>query len=188
MPKTYATLVELFELSTREFAANDYLGSKKDGHWSWLSYREVQTLVDQARGGLTALGVGPGDRVALVSDNRVEWVVIAFATLTLGASIVPMYEEQLAEEWAFILADCGAKVVVASRAAIYEKLLEEQKAIPTLQHVLGMELPASDASSYAGLLARGKAAPAPARSVEPTDIAGYIYTSGTTGNPKGVKL
>ena len=65
-------------------------------------------------GGLRDLGVGPGDRVAIISDNRAEWAVGAYATYTLGASWVPMYEAQTQKDWVFILEDSGAKVFFGS--------------------------------------------------------------------------
>ncbi len=189
MPKSYETLVELFDLSTAEFAGNEFLGSKHpDGNWTWMSYRDFRKAVEDARAGLHALGVRSGDRVAVVSDNRPEWAVLCFATFSLGACFVPMYEEQQPDEWAFILEDCRAKVAFGSLRSVFERLAAETSKLPFVEHVLGFELEPSDTDSYAQLLAAGHKNPVPAAQVAPDDIASFIYTSGTTGNPKGVKL
>jgi len=189
MPKSYETLVELFDLSTAEFAGNEFLGSKHpDGNWTWMSYRDFRKAVEDARAGLHALGVRSGDRVAVVSDNRPEWAVLCFATFSLGACFVPMYEEQQPDEWAFILEDCRAKVAFGSLRSVFERLAAETSKLPFVEHVLGFELEPSDTASYAQLIAAGHKNPVPAAQVAPDDIASFIYTSGTTGNPKGVKL
>jgi len=189
MPKSYETLVELFDLSTAEFAGNEFLGSKHpDGNWTWMSYRDFRKAVEDARAGLHALGVRSGDRVAVVSDNRPEWAVLCFATFSLGACFVPMYEEQQPDEWAFILEDCRAKVAFGSLCSVFERLAAETSKLPFVEHVLGFELEPSDTASYAQLIAAGHKNPVPAAQVAPDDIASFIYTSGTTGNPKGVKL
>ncbi|MBX3251586.1 MAG: long-chain fatty acid--CoA ligase [Myxococcales bacterium] len=183
----YRNLVEIFEQSVRSFADRPLFGTKKDGAWVWMTYREFGQQVDAARGGLAGLGVAKGDAVSMIANNRPEWAVAAYATYGLGASFVPMYESQLAKEWAYILKDCGAKVLFVANEKIrdgIEKYLDE---LPELQHVVLLEgAPKGDAQhTFAKLV---EAAPVPVVAVESSDIAGFIYTSGTTGNPKGVLL
>ncbi len=189
MADSFETLVELQEKSCARFASSEVFGTKlADGSWQYLTYGDFKTLIDRARGGLAALGIGRGDRVAIISDNRLEWAVLAFATYGLGAVWVPMYQAQLPGEWAYIIRDCEAKVAFGATNAIVDSLRDVTKDIPTLQHVLGLDLPATDDASYQKLLLRGDANPTPIASVTPADLAGIIYTSGTTGNPKGVEL
>lgn len=189
MPRQFQTLVELFQNSVEDFGAKEAFGEKQsDGSWKWVHFAEVGRMVEDARGGLALLGVGPGDKVAIVSDNRVEWAVLAFATFGLGAAYVPMYEAQKPDEWEFILADSGAKVVVGASNVIAEQLAQIESSLSTLEHVVGLELPADDPRSYKALLKRGSATPAAVHPVQKSDLAGLIYTSGTTGNPKGVEL
>jgi long-chain acyl-CoA synthetase len=145
--------------------------------------------VSAFRAALAALGVGPGDRVALISDNRLEWAVVAHATLGLGAAYVPMYESQTKDDWSFILRDSGSKVVFGATNEIVRALDGIKADIPTLEHVCGFDLDASEAHSFAAMLTSGRAAAkvAPTK-VSPDDAAGFVYTSGTTGKPKGVVL
>jgi long-chain acyl-CoA synthetase len=184
----FTSLVDLFEKSCQTHGSRDLFGTKRDGAWQWVSYAEVKRQVDAARAGLAALGVGKGDKVCIISNNRVEWAVLAYATYSLGAAYVPMYEAQHAEEWEFIVDDCGGKVLVAANRAIFGKIKDFPGKIGALQHVLCLEGDAGDATSYAHLLAEGKKSPVAPHFPEGSDLAGLIYTSGTTGKPKGVLL
>jgi long-chain acyl-CoA synthetase len=186
--QNFENLVEMFEQSIKRFGASDLFGTKKDGRWEWTSYSDVGKLVDEFRGGLASLGVKRGDCVAIISNNRVEWAVAAYACFGLGAALVPMYEAQLAKEWAFIANDCSAVAVIAATQEIYEKCKELPEKAPSLKHVIGLTLPKSDPLSYEALLEAGRKAPAPAIKPAEKDTACLIYTSGTTGNPKGVIL
>jgi long-chain acyl-CoA synthetase len=188
MAVKFENLVQLWDRSCREFKDRQLFGVKQGGAWTWITYGEVGDMVDAFRGGLAHLGVGRGDVVAIVANNRVEWAVACYATYGLGAAFVPMYQEQLAKEWQFILGDCKAKAVIGANDAVTAKLRSMQGELPALQHVIGLELPASDDHSYAALLASGRQHPVPAVSPSSDYVAGLIYTSGTTGMPKGVIL
>ncbi|HZF47185.1 MAG TPA: long-chain fatty acid--CoA ligase [Polyangiaceae bacterium] len=184
----FQNLVEMFERSIKLYGARDLFGTKKDGQWVWTTYAQFGKQVDNFRGGLASLGIKRGDCVAIVSNNRVEWAVAAYACYGLGAALVPMYEAQLPKEWAFIIDDCDAVAMIASTADILKKVEEIREKTPTLKHILGIDLPKSDPRSYAALLEVGEKSPVPAIKPEPQDTACLIYTSGTTGNPKGVIL
>ncbi len=187
MPQ-FDSLVDLFEKSCEKYAGNQLFGTKKDGQWDWITYGEFKSLVDRFRGGLASLGVGKGDRVGVVANNRVEWAVAAYATYGLAAQFVPMYEAQKESEWAFILGDSEAKVVIGATNDIYAKLKGLVDQIDTLSHAIGLEASPDDDHSYQALLAKGEAEPVEASHPSWDDLAGFIYTSGTTGKPKGVKL
>ena len=209
----YSTLVELFQQAIQTHGSRELFGTKKDGRWIWTTYTEFGSMVDRFRGGLASLGVERGDCVAIVSDNRVEWAVAAYACYGLGASYVPMYEAQHPKEWEFIVRDCEAKVLIVASDAIRAKAGALFDTSPSLRHivvlgvVLGVvpvvpdealgEARAANTNgtaaarggrvvSYDSLLNSGRSVPSivPA----PNDTAGLIYTSGTTGNPKGVIL
>jgi long-chain acyl-CoA synthetase len=181
-------LVELCEESCRRHAASPFLGEKRGGDWRWTTYEELGHLVDDLRGGLAALGVRQGDRVAIVAPNCVAWAVAAFATYGLGAIFVPMYPEQRPTDWEFILGDCGARVVFGATAPVVAALEAMRPALPALEHVVAIDGEEAAAGSYAALLGRGRAHPVPSRRPAPETIAGFVYTSGTTGQPKGAML
>ena len=188
MNPNFKTLVELWQWSTEQHSARELFGTKKDGAWHWITYAEFKLEVDALRSGLAALGIAAGDRVALIAGNRVEWAAAAYATFGLGATFVPMYEAQPIEDWAFILKDCEAKIVLGANAKVLEKLDSVKERLPDLAHLIGIDLPASDARSYAQLVAKGKAQPHTVVQPAPEQDACFIYTSGTTGAPKGVQL
>jgi len=190
MAKQISTLAELLTNSVASYADNPLFGQRSDdGSWYWTTYAEFGDSVEKARGGLASLGIGHGDRVAVISDNRVEWAVGAYATYSLGAAWVPMYEAQTQKDWVFILKDCGAKILFAATDGIRAQVEEVSDQIPALQTIVVIDDPAGGNSiDYTELLARGAASPAPVAVVSSDDLAGLIYTSGTTGDPKGVRL
>jgi long-chain acyl-CoA synthetase len=188
MIKQYNELVELFEDSTQKYAERPLFGTKVDRRWVWMTYGEFRTEVNHLRSGLARRGIREGDRVAIIANNRVEWAAAAYATYGLGATFVPMYEQQLPREWKFILADCGARAVFVANEEIRLGLERIRGELPALEHVIGMEQPASDADSYRALVELGRFTPTAARHPAPDSVAALIYTSGTTGQPKGVLL
>jgi long-chain acyl-CoA synthetase len=184
----FSNLVEMFERSVAQYGSRDLFGTKIGEEWKWTTYAEMGKLVDDLRGGLAKLGLQRGENVCIVSNNRVEWAVIAYACYGLGVSIVPMYEAQLAKEWAFIANDCNAVAFVAATKEIAAKAPEVREKAPSIKHVINLFGGESDPLSYKGLLAAGAKSPVPAIKPGPKDTACLIYTSGTTGNPKGVIL
>jgi long-chain acyl-CoA synthetase len=177
-----------FEDAVRRFGASRALGQEDRGEWQWTSYRELGEQVDRVRGGLASLGVSRGDRVALVSDNRIEWAVISFAAHGLGAALVPIGQAQGLEEQRFIIRDSGAKVVACATDDLYERLAASTGEIPTLEQRIGLALPSSHPGSFRRLLEIGATKPAPVIDLRPEDTATILYTSGTTAAPKGVML
>jgi long-chain acyl-CoA synthetase len=188
MNPNFKTLVELWEWSTEQNAAREVFGTKTSGAWHWITFAEFKLQVDALRSGLAALGIGAGERVALIAGNRVEWAAAAYATFGLGATFVPMYEAQPVEDWAFILKDCEARAVIGANAQVLAKLDSVRDQLPNLAHVIGIDLPATDPRSYQQLIATGKAQPHTVLHPTPDQDACFIYTSGTTGAPKGVQL
>jgi len=184
----FENLVDLCEKSCTSYGDRKLFATRTATGWAWITYREFAEQVDAFRAGLAALGISKGDKVGIVSNNRVEWAVACYATYGLGAAFVPMYEAQKAEDWAFILADCGAKAVIGATSEIYRSLGQIAEELDGLNHVIGLEEPATDAQSYAAICATGASAPVDAIHPDATDTAGFIYTSGTTGKPKGVIL
>ncbi|MBI2389933.1 MAG: long-chain fatty acid--CoA ligase [Deltaproteobacteria bacterium] len=184
----FKNLVELYEQSVETYAGRELFGTKVGNVWRWMTYGEFGRLVDAFRAGLAARGIGKGDKIACISNNRVEWAVAAYATYSLGAVWVPMYEAQLEKEWQFIIKDCDAKALLVSTHAIYQRTKDYAGKVGKLEHVIAFEGPKDDANTYEAILAQGRLAPMKAYHPSGEEICGFIYTSGTTGEPKGVML
>jgi long-chain acyl-CoA synthetase len=184
----FDNLVTMLQTSVARFGQRPVFGVKRGGQWMWISYRELGRMVDELRGGLAQLGVGRGDRVAVISNNRLEWAVGCHATYSLGAIYVPMYENQLDKELKYILHDSGAKLALCGTDEITGRVGALRGDLPELQHILNFDGRLDDPTSYAAILRKGAERPVPAVVPAGTDVAGFTYTSGTTGNPKGVML
>jgi long-chain acyl-CoA synthetase len=182
----FTDLVSLLGSSVKQYSERPLFGTRRDDGWHWTTYREFGALVDTFRAGLASLGVKRGDHVAVISQNRLEWVVGAHAVFSLGAGYVPMYEAQLDKEWQYILADSGSAVCLVASASIAARVKRLAEDLPALAHVVSFD--GDGPGSYTELLSRGASRPAARVVPEPSDLACLIYTSGTTGNPKGVRL
>jgi long-chain acyl-CoA synthetase len=191
-PESIVSLVDVFTNSLKRYGPLELFGTKTGDQWRYITYADFGKLVEQMRGGLATLGVGRGDKVGIISNNRVEWAAIAYAVYGLGAVIVPMYESQLEKDWSFIVRDSELKVLFVANEAILEKTKGFPAQIPSLKHLAlilaGPNGKAAGVVTYEELLQKGSAQPAPVVRPEGTDIAALLYTSGTTGNPKGVVL
>lgn len=180
-------LVELLEESVAKFSDNKLFGTKnKQGQYEWISYGEFGRNVDALRGGLAGLGVGQRDTVGLIANNSAEWAVAAFATYGCEARYVPMYEDELAHIWKYIVKDAAIKVLFVANREIAAKAASFMDEIDTLEKIVIIDGEGPD--SMTALEAAGIDNPIAAKYPGPNDIAALIYTSGTTGDPKGVLL
>jgi long-chain acyl-CoA synthetase len=184
----FTNLVTMLQESVAKNGPRPLFGTRRGGRWEWTTYAEFGRLVDECRGGLAGLGVAPGDRVGVISNNRLEWIVAAHATYGLGGAYAAMYETQLDKEWAYILKDSGAKICLVATRAIFDRVAKLRAECPALEHVVVFDGAPPGEASYEELLRSGREKPVPAVTPAETDIASLIYTSGTTGNPKGVRL
>jgi len=193
------TLNSLFFEAVRKYDKPDALQAKVGGVYRPISHRTLAERVRHVALGLAELGLSPGDRVAIISENRPEWAIADYACLTAGITDVPIYPTLPAEQIPYILNDSGAVAIFCSTAEQTAKIVSIRGQCPTLRHVVsfvdeqieGAEL------TLAELEARGRAVDDPARqrayraradAVTPDEVATIIYTSGTTGEPKGVML
>ena len=191
------TLSRLFLQACRTHRKPDRMMVKKDGAWKTISTAEFEIAVRRLSLGFQALGLKPGDRVALLSENRPEWVMADFAALTAGGVTVPIYTSLLPDQIRYIVDDAGATIVVCSGRDLLRKVEAVRSALPSVEHVVLLEGEAPEGTlALADVLDRGKrleeTSPGlferSAKAVRPEDLASIIYTSGTTGVAKGVML
>jgi len=191
---TEATLLDFYRREMEHERPDQYTWFTPKGKTAWSTggfFSATAALADA----LAGLGVGPGDRVAMIANNRPEWHVADLAILDLGAVDVPFYPNLTADQVAFQTADSEAKVAIAEDAEQAEKLLTTRDRLPGLEHVIQMDGPfAEGVHSLEELIRDHESASAGdrfwerARKVQPEDLATIVYTSGTTGRPKGVML
>ena len=193
------TLVEVYERAVRLHPKADTLNYKSRGAWQSISADEMLTRARRIALGLYSLGVRKGDRVALLSESRVEWVLADQGCIFAGAVSVPVYPTLTPSQVEYILKDCGARALFVSTRAKFaevETVVRECAAIENVVIFDDGELNAPNALSLAELEERGRALETEqpglsaelARASSPEDLATIIYTSGTTGEPKGVML
>lgn len=193
----FDTLISIFEESTKRYRDRRLFGTKQAGTWVWSTYGEFEARVHESRGGFAAIGVGAGDRVGIIANNRPEWAIGAYAAYGRKAAFVPMYESTLPKEWSYVLKDCGAKAVIVANVTIRDAIFAAKTAdegLPDLTHIIvldgdgGGERNGVRGLSWREFLDLGKQKPAPIERPTGEDIACFIYTSGTTGKSKGVLL
>ena len=167
------------------------------GHWQPLSSDQIYQRVRALASAFLGWGVKKGDRIALICENRWEWMVTDFAALAIGAADVPIYPTLTGEQVAALIQDAGCRIAVVSTRQQFDKL-NAVRGQTQLERIVMIDLPtpAEGAIAFNELLKgaeergseRDSVFDALVRSVEPKDLATLIYTSGTTGEPKGVVL
>ena len=193
-----SSLPEMFFKQSERLGDAPFLWSKRNERWQSMSWREVREQVDAVRRGLQSLGIEKGDRVALISENRPEWLIADIGIMAAGAITVPAYTTNTTDDHAHILSDSGAKLAIVSTAALSRNVLPAAertgiaRTIVTLEPLHPAPMTGLTVMGWGKLLDRGRkeADPSdtPGRSVLRTDTACIIYTSGTSGKPKGVML
>ncbi len=188
------TLAELVaQVAERE--KPDLLLHKVEGSYRAIPTSQFMTGVLRLAHALAGLGVGRGDRVALMAENGPHWPTVDFATIARGAALVPTYPTLLPEQAAYIVRDSGSKVLFVQGRERLEGLLAVRAQMPALELVVWTDgdAPGQGFATLEDLLDRGRDADPAAfdaglRETRPEELATLIYTSGTTGDPKGVML
>jgi long-chain acyl-CoA synthetase len=195
---TARNLVALFEEMARRRDAATAVKYKQDGRWVDVSWREVARRARDLADGLASLGLKRGDRVAVVGETRLEWLLADLGILGASGITVTIYQSNRPAECQYILSDSGARFVVCDTAAQVAKIREVKDKLPALEGLIRVEGTAAD--GFERTLADVEKAGARWREANPRaheervgvigmeDPASFIYTSGTTGNPKGVVL
>ena len=190
-------LVELFLKRADERPDRAFLGAKRDGEWQTITWGEATEKVCLLAEALRGLGLRPGDRVCLVSENRPEWCMADLAIMAAGCITVPAYVTNTERDHVHILDNSGAKAVIVSTEKLLGPLHGALQATGIADHVIGIEdLHRQQSGSFAfhqwddlvkgdGAKAR-KAVEQRVATIGRGDTACIIYTSGTGGAPRGV--
>ena len=178
----------------------DALNHKIGNDWVHTTAEAFVERVRNVALGLAEVGIQPGDRVALVSENRPEWSIVDLAILSLGAINVPIYTTQAVDQIRYILTDSGARAIFISNIKLFKHARKALEGLDGVEKIVffdgeaGEEMQRSTTLESLERSGRERARNHPAafdaylQAVRPTDLATIIYTSGTTGEPKGVML
>ncbi len=195
--ETFPNLVTLFLTRAEEQGNKPFLSAKRNGAWHALSWAETARQVASLAQGLRGLGLAPGDRVMLVSENRPEWCIADLAIMAAGCVTVPTYITNTERDHSHIIENSGARAVIVSTAKLARTLLPAVIRSNEARIVIGIEdirvgqsgdvaihdwtkLIASETPDIGALTAS-------AAQMQRDDLACLIYTSGTGGAPRGVQ-
>lgn len=196
----YTSMVDMFKKSSEAFAEQPALSYKANGVFKSISYKKYYERSLMNARGLKRLGVKSGDKVTILSENNVNWVVADMGVALSGAISVPIYATNTPNMVEYVLNHSGAETIFISTRAQYEKLLEIYKNVPSLKNVISFdrflgepELPVKTIDQVCELsmeltLEERESLEANIINIKGDDIHTIIYTSGTTGDPKGVML
>lgn len=196
---TASSVPELCLDAALKYAKDDALNHKAGDEWINISAAQFVDRVRHVALGLADLGVKPGDRVALLSENRPEWSIADLAILSLGAINVPIYTTQAVDQIRYIVTDAGVRAIFVSNRKLFKHAAPALKGLDFLEKIIffdaGVEkIERSTTLESLEQAGRQRAQNKPAafdaylKAIRPDDLATIIYTSGTTGAPKGVML
>ncbi|MGZ5425553.1 MAG: AMP-binding protein, partial [Candidatus Aminicenantales bacterium] len=184
------TISQIFLNTIKTYAKPDLLAAKAEGRYVPISTDEFARRVKNLSLGLADIGLTPGEKLIIFSENRPEWTITDFAVLCAGGITVPIYTSLMPEQVKYIINDSDARIVVCSNRDLWLKVDAVRSDLRNVHHfVLIDEEGPQGVLSLSEIMARGKtiAASNPglfekrALAVKPSDVASIIYTSGTTG-------
>ena len=193
----FPNLVSMFLTRAAEKGDRPFLSARRDGEWRSISWNEARRQVAALAESLARMGLEPGDRVMLVSENRPEWLIADLGIMAAGCITVPTYTTNTTRDHTHILGNSGAKAVIVSNQKLAQALVPAVLFASECHHVVGIESirtgQATDGFGYhqwAELVAGEPDMAALERrlgSIGRDDLACIIYTSGTGGAPRGVQ-
>ena len=198
-PDEPVTLVDVFNRVARKHKRPDTLNYKTGGQWVSISSDEMLARTKHVAAGLHAIGARRGDRVALLSESRVEWTLTDAGSIFAGTVDVPIYPTLTPTQVRYILNDSGACILFVANRQKYDEIKEALGECPEVKHVVFFEpegVMTDDGLTLAQLEEKGRELEQRdpgfverlATQTKPDELATIIYTSGTTGEPKGVML
>ena len=188
------SIPELFDQQIGKYTGNVLVRHKINGNWEDILWEDVGKDIAAFTNSLIEIGINPKDKVALLSDNRYEWMISDIAIQSTGAADVPIYASSTPAQIEYILNDSEAIAVVLSTKEQLDKVLEIKDKIPNVKNIIAMDATSDGVLSFNDLLEKGKSGKfndeikKRKENIQLEDLATIIYTSGTTGNPKGVML
>lgn len=197
MSKNRTTIISEIEKGIAKHDKDVLIATKRKGEWVNTGRAEFQEKVRNLALGLYDLGVRPGDKVSLHSENSAEWVICDQAILSIGAVNVPIYTTQPGDQIKYILENSESKVHIVSTDELFADTKSAMKGITSVEAVISIFGSShGKLKKFDAILERGaqKDQEDPdlfeqlRSNIKPDDLATLIYTSGTTGDPKGVML
>src|SRR4051812_39421569 len=190
-----ATIADLCGAAAAQYRDQIAIKHKVDGAWRDVTFGEVGAIVQEIGLGLVALGLAPGERVAILCNTRPEWGYADFAISAAGGVVVPIYPTNSPEECEWVAGNSESVIVVCEDAEQVAKIVAVRDRLPALRQIVVVD-PAGDVADAIALddvRAQGagqdpQALAERTAAVGPGDPFTFIYTSGTTGPPKGCVL
>lgn len=192
-------LFDALSYQQNKFPKSDMLSAKINGTWTYNSTQHVIDVVNKFSAGLHKLGLScndctaeGSDKIAILCNNRPEWLYTDFAAQQIGVILVPIYPTTNPLELEFILNDAQVKYVFVSDEALFLKVSDLKDRVPSIKNIYSFD-EVKDANNYSAVLALAdaeslQAVEAIKKTIPVSHTATIIYTSGTTGTPKGVML
>jgi long-chain acyl-CoA synthetase len=201
---TKLVIPQIFKETVKKYRDKKSLGEKdqNSGEFKYITYDDLNNMVDNFASAMLELGIKPEDKVALMSENCPEWVVTDLGLMSIAALNVPIYPTLTYQQLEYILNNCGAKGIVVSNNTHYQKVTKLFDQVNSLEFVIHfddvskVEHSRVKTYNYQEILALGKEKLEKNKSeiekrtagIDEENICSIIYTSGTTGDPKGVML
>ena len=192
-------LFDCIELHLKDAPHRTMLAGKENNEWKEYSTVEVSEIVNKLSSGLFYAGIGPGDytmngrdKVAVISKNRPEWVILDLAVQQMGAVLIPIYPTVSEIDLEFILKDADVKIIFVNDEILYEKIKVIKENLPSLKQIISFEK-VEGVKHWAEMLLPLtenilSSINTISNKIKTEDLVTIIYTSGTTGTPKGVML
>jgi len=192
-------LFDCIEWHLQKAATHTIMAAKENGIWKEYSMLEVSDIVNKLSAGLLQMGIGNGDntpegrdKIAVISKNRPEWLMLDLAVQQIGAVLTPVYPTINEQELEFILKEAEVKIIFVNDKHLFEKVNSIKASLPHLKEIFSFDK-TDNVKYWKEILSPGdenyfKEVKAISDKIKYEDLATIIYTSGTTGKPKGVML